>query len=47
MRDRLATTGHGQTVDCYISFDEPADDTTRIKELLRTKRMRELMEEVK
>ena len=47
LRDMLATTGHGQTVDCYISFDEPADDTTRLKELLRTRRMRELMEEVK
>lgn len=47
LKELLDTTGHGQSVKCYIGFDEPADDTTRIKELLRTRRMRELTEEIK
>ena len=47
LKELLATAGHGQSVSCYISFDEPADDTTRIKDLLRTRRMRELMGELK
>lgn len=46
LKELLATTGHGQSVSCYINFDEPADDTTRIKDLLRTRRMRELMKEL-
>ena len=46
LRKLLVTTGHGSSVQCHQEIDEPANDTTLLKEFLRQKRIQELIAEI-
>ena len=46
LRKLLVMTGHGSSVQCHQQLDEPANDTTLLKEFLRQRRVQELIAEI-